>query len=403
MDLFWRGADGTLRQRFKPAGGSWTVEINLGGAIASQPSVVSWVLGRVDVFARGVDGRLAHRWFVTGTGWSAWESLDGVLSASPSAAAWAPGRIDAFVRATDGSLRHTWLAGSTWAAAARYQVRRDRVGAFVDGALDGGALGGRSLRLRDDGAVVLVDTRASERALSDRAATLERMASRSALAMTAVVIAVSVGCSSPAGPGPGAAGPGGPVPGGPGTPDGATAVRELDALPVKGRAPKTGYSRARYGRAWADVDHNGCDTRNDVLARDLQQRTVRAGTGGCVILSGTFTDPYTGRVLGFSKSMASAVQIDHVVALSDAWQTGAQQWSDDRRLAFANDPRNLQATDGATNQQKGDADAASWLPPNRGYRCTYVERQITVKSTYGLWVTPAEHDALARILGSCPR
>jgi hypothetical protein len=172
-------------------------------------------------------------------------------------------------------------------------------------------------------------------------------------------------------------------------------------LRVAGRAPKTGYSRAQFGPAWQDVDHNGCDTRDDVLARDLVDRTMRPNTHGCVVLSGTFTDPYTGRALAFSKSRASAVQIDHVVALSDAWQTGAQQWSAERRLAFANDPLNLQATDGATNQAKGDSDAASWLPPNRAYRCTYASRQIQVKAAYGLWVTPAEHDALADVLRSC--
>jgi hypothetical protein len=184
-------------------------------------------------------------------------------------------------------------------------------------------------------------------------------------------------------------------------PDPTAASRQLAELPVKGRAPKTGYTRARFGPAWQDVDHNGCDTRNDVLRRDLHATTVRPGTSGCVVLTGTFADPYTGRTLTFDKQHAAAVQIDHVVALSDAWQTGAQQWSTEKRTAFANDPRNLQATDGGTNEQKGDADAASWLPPNRGYRCTYVRRQIDVKASYGLWVTPAEHDALARVLKTC--
>jgi hypothetical protein len=186
------------------------------------------------------------------------------------------------------------------------------------------------------------------------------------------------------------------------SPDPRTAAQQLDRVAVKGRAPKTGYSRARFGPAWYDVDRNGCDTRNDVLHRDLRETTLRPGTSGCVVLSGTFTDPYTGRRLAFSKSRATAVQIDHVVALSDAWQTGAQQWTDTRRLTFANDPLNLQATDGPTNEQKGDADAASWLPPNRAYRCTYVERQIAVKVTYGLWATAAERDAFRRILATCP-
>jgi hypothetical protein len=185
-----------------------------------------------------------------------------------------------------------------------------------------------------------------------------------------------------------------------GVPEPGAAATQLAGLAVKGRAPKTGYSRTQFGPAWEDVDRNGCDTRNDVLARDLTAEAMRPGSR-CVVLSGTLADPYTGRTIDFRKAQASAVQIDHVVALSDAWQTGAQQWNGSRRTAFANDPRNLQATDGATNQRKGDADAASWLPPNTAYRCTYVRRQVQVKAAYGLWVTPAEHDALARVLSTC--
>ena len=95
------------------------------------------------------------------------------------------------------------------------------------------------------------------------------------------------------------------------------------------------------------------------------------------------------------------MQIDHVVALSDAWQKGAQQWDAATLRNFANDPINLQATIGSFNQQKGDGDAATWLPPNKSYRCTYVSRIVDVKSAYGLWVTQAEHDAIARILSDC--
>jgi hypothetical protein len=114
-------------------------------------------------------------------------------------------------------------------------------------------------------------------------------------------------------------------------------------------------------------------------------------------------DPYTGTTISFVRgsTTSTAVQIDHVVALSDAWQKGAQQLTADQRTAFANDPLNLQATDGPTNIKKGDGDAATWLPPNKGFRCEYVARQISVKATYGLWVTQAEHDAMARILGDC--
>lgn len=182
-----------------------------------------------------------------------------------------------------------------------------------------------------------------------------------------------------------------------------TALAMLATLEVKGRAPRTGYSRAQFGPAWADVDHNGCDTRNDVLRRDLTDVVLKAGTHGCKVSSGTLADPYTGTTVSFTagRTTSEAVQIDHVVALSDAWQTGAQQLDADRREALANDPLNLLAVDGPSNTQKSDSDAASWLPAATGYRCQYVARQIEVKHDYGLWVTQSEHDAMARVLDSC--
>jgi Protein of unknown function (DUF1524) len=151
------------------------------------------------------------------------------------------------------------------------------------------------------------------------------------------------------------------------------------------------------------VDHNGCDTRNDVLRRDLSAVTFRSGTSDCVVLTGHLEDPYTARAISFTRGVetSTTVQIDHVVALSDAWQTGAQQLTADQRLALANDPLNLLAVDGPTNQQKSDGDAASWLPPNRDYRCQYVARQVSVKATYHLWVTPAERDAIEAVLAGC--
>lgn len=181
-----------------------------------------------------------------------------------------------------------------------------------------------------------------------------------------------------------------------------TAAETLATLRVKGRAPKTGYSRDRFGTAWSDVDHNACDTRNDILNRDLANKEWRPGTHDCVVVAGTITDPYTGRALTFAKARAADVQIDHVVALSDAWQKGAQQWDATKRRAFANDPVELLAVDGPTNQRKGDGDAATWLPPERSFRCAYVARQIATKAKYGLWVTRAEHDAMARVLRRCP-
>ncbi|MDQ0770316.1 hypothetical protein QF031_003065 [Pseudarthrobacter defluvii] len=177
----------------------------------------------------------------------------------------------------------------------------------------------------------------------------------------------------------------------------------LETLPVKGRAPKTGYERSLFGPTWADVDQNGCDTRNDILNRDLTDITY-VNSVPCTVKTGVLADPYTGTVIDFVRgtTTSSAVQIDHVVALSDAWQKGAQQLTTEQRTAFANDPLNLQATDGPTNQQKGDGDAATWLPPAKGFRCEYVARQVAVKARYSLWVTQAEHDAIAGILAGCP-
>lgn len=182
-----------------------------------------------------------------------------------------------------------------------------------------------------------------------------------------------------------------------------TAAALLETLPVKGRAPKTGYDRDDFGQAWADVDHNGCDTRNDILHRDLTGITTRSGTRDCIVTSGTLQDPYTGTTIRFvrGEKTSSAVQIDHVVALSNAWQTGAQQISADQRRRLANDPLNLLAADGPANQEKSDGDAATWLPANKAFRCQYVARQVAVKHAYKLWVTTGEKAAISRILSGC--
>ncbi|SDL73900.1 GmrSD restriction endonuclease domain-containing protein [Tessaracoccus oleiagri] len=187
--------------------------------------------------------------------------------------------------------------------------------------------------------------------------------------------------------------------------EGRLAAGVLAQLPVKGRAPKTGYDRAMFGQRWADTDRNGCDTRNDILGRDLTGVTFKPGTRGCVVLSGTLApDPFTGATIGFVRGndTSNAVQIDHVVALSDAWQKGAQQLDEGTRTLFANDPLNLLAVDGPANAQKGDGDAATWLPPNKPFRCEYVALQVAVKHRYRLWLTQPEHDAIARVLESCP-
>ena len=174
----------------------------------------------------------------------------------------------------------------------------------------------------------------------------------------------------------------------------AKAIDLLATLPIKGRAPKSGYDRALFGQAWADVDRNGCDTRNDILKRDLgHQLHQQCALQGADRKSGGPVYRHR-RQLPPGAATSSAVQIDHVVALSDAWQKGAQQLTTEQRTAFANDPRNLQATDGPTNMRKGDGDAATWLLLRKDFRCEYVARQIGVKATYSLWVTQAEHDAM---------
>nr|WP_231134219.1 HNH endonuclease family protein [Motilibacter deserti] len=173
---------------------------------------------------------------------------------------------------------------------------------------------------------------------------------------------------------------------------------------VKGRAPRAGYDREEFGPAWADVDRNGCDTRNDVLRRDLAEVATKPGTRGCVVATGTLVDPYSGATIEFVRGMGTsqAVQIDHVVALSDAWQKGAQQWDEALREEFANDPLELLAVDGRLNSAKRDGDAATWLPPARPARCAYVARQVAVKAKYRLWVTAAEKAAIGRVLAGCP-
>jgi hypothetical protein len=183
--------------------------------------------------------------------------------------------------------------------------------------------------------------------------------------------------------------------------DDRSAAMALERLEVKGRAPKTGYSRDQFGNGWAEI--NGCDLRNLILQRDLTGAAIDE-EDGCAVMSGLLDDPYTGKQISFVRGQgtSNSVQIDHIVALSDAWQKGAQLLSGTERDKFANDSLNLLAVDGPANMQKGDSDAASWLPPNKQYRCRYVARQIAVKVEYVLWVTDAEKSAIQRVLSSCP-
>ena len=199
------------------------------------------------------------------------------------------------------------------------------------------------------------------------------------------------------------------TPGQPGQP--GTALAALEALPVKGRAPMTGYDRDQFGTEWDDAvggfsySRNGCDTRNDLLARDLQREVVESN--GCVVDSGVLADdPYSGEQnYYFDKhddDYATDLDAEHIVALGNAWVTGAQQLSAEQRAELANDPINLMLVNPSLNRQKGDADFATWLPPNKAFRCSYAARQIRVKTQYHLWVTAPEKAAMERVLATCP-
>jgi hypothetical protein len=219
--------------------------------------------------------------------------------------------------------------------------------------------------------------------------------------------------STPTSAPPSAAAPSTPTTAGPtrvpaGTLDAAAARATVLTLRPAPKGTLTGYQRSCatgsacvFGPAWADVDHNGCDTRNDILRRDLTGVQAQPGTHDCVVVLGTLADPYTGVSIAFEKARAGLVQIDHVVPLAAAWAQGAANWTKDERQAFANDPGNLLATGGATNESKGDSTADEWVPPNTAFGCSYARIIITVKQRYQLTVTATEVAALQRLLTSC--
>lgn len=173
----------------------------------------------------------------------------------------------------------------------------------------------------------------------------------------------------------------------------------LEKLEVKGRAPKTGYTRDEFYGGWPTVD--GCNLRQRILKREFGDSAV---LDGCNVVAGEYDEPYTGEHKKFTvrEEISKGVQIDHVVALSDAWQKGAQYMESDVRYSIATDPLNLLAVDAAANEKKSDGDAATWLPPNKRFRCQYVARQVSVKYKYGLWISEAEKDAMASVLMNCP-
>jgi len=202
-------------------------------------------------------------------------------------------------------------------------------------------------------------------------------------------------------PGTSAAGaPGGSV-------GGDSAAGALGQLTVRPDGPIIGYDRLKeFGPAWTDSQsapggHNGCDTRDDVLRRDLTSEKL---VGRCTVSSGTLADPYTGHTITFvrGRGTSAAVQIDHMVALGNAYRTGAASLPQATRVELANDPLNLTSADGQANEGKGDDDASAWLPANSAFRCAYVARQIAVKTSYQLSVSGAEKAAMTRVLNTCP-
>ncbi|MBT1620576.1 DUF1524 domain-containing protein [Curtobacterium flaccumfaciens pv. poinsettiae] len=184
----------------------------------------------------------------------------------------------------------------------------------------------------------------------------------------------------------------------------AEALRDLRALPVSDAYVPARYDRDAFGPAWADTDHNGCDTRNDVLRRDLTAVVVKPGTNGCVVLSGTLHDPYTGRTIAFHRGPTSslAVQVDHRFPLSLAWRHGAASWTPEQREAFANDQAtNLVAVDGPANEEKSDSGPAEWMPANTGDACNYAASFVTVATKWHLSIATDDKHALDRTLTGC--
>ena len=151
------------------------------------------------------------------------------------------------------------------------------------------------------------------------------------------------------------------------------------------------------------MDRNGCDTRNDILGRDLAEAVFKRGTNECKVLSGLLNDPYTGIPIEFVSGWGTSVlvQIDHVVPLAYAWRQGAWSWTDDQRLAYANDPMNLLAVDGETNIAKSDSGPSEWLPSNSAYLCTYLDGFVEVVVAYDLTIEPADYAALESLSVGC--
>jgi hypothetical protein len=188
------------------------------------------------------------------------------------------------------------------------------------------------------------------------------------------------------------------------------ALKYVKSLVPKSLASQSGYQRSKFSSSWGRINMKtqsgttrACDLRNYILTRDLTKITRRT-SDWCIVETGVLKDPYTAKTINFVRGVktSSAVQIDHVVALSNAWKTGAQNISATARYQIANDPLNLLAVDGPTNASKSDKDASLFLP-RLAYQCKYVARQLSVKRKYKLWVTTAEKTKMVRVLTTCPK
>ena len=170
------------------------------------------------------------------------------------------------------------------------------------------------------------------------------------------------------------------------------------------------YRRGAFGDAWDDENtapggYNGCDTRDDILERDLDDKT-HVATKRCpqAVATGTLRDPYTNATIAFTRGnqIGAAVQIDHLVPLAYAWDMGARDWSDALRKRFANDPANLLAVAGQANQDKGDLPPGQWMPPNTAFHCQYAVAFIAVIRGYDLAVEQNSADRLRAAAAGCP-
>lgn len=174
-------------------------------------------------------------------------------------------------------------------------------------------------------------------------------------------------------------------------------LQQLAEIPTGAPSWSVPYQRSAFGPAWADMNRTGCDTRNQILAATLSQVQYRAGTHSCVVISGTFIDPYSATAVTFTKADASAVQIDHIVPLAWAWRMGASAWTPLQRQQFANDLHELQPTTKTMNQAKGDAGPSQWLPPNEADRCRYADVWVQILRAWNLPVTAADRTSLVTI------